>query len=87
MAVMQIHPGSKRNHSNKIFNQFGSDKGFDIPGATDYVSALKPLLDEVGLRTDLTIILFTLDETSILGNWLDGRCLSNSKAWPALVVF
>ena len=62
--VMQIHPGSRRNHSNKIFNQFGLDKGFDIPGATDYVSALKPLLDEVGLRTDLTIILFTLDETS-----------------------
>ena len=61
---MQIHPGSRRNHSNKIFNQFGLDKGFDIPGRTDYVSALKPLLDEVGLRTDLTIILFTLDETS-----------------------
>ena len=62
--VMQIHPGSRRNHSNKILNQFGLDKGFDIPGSTDYVSALKPLLDEVGLRTDLTIILFTLDETS-----------------------
>ena len=62
--VMQIHPGSRRNHSSKIFNQFGLDKGFDIPGVTDYVSALKPLLDEVGLRTDLTIILFTLDETS-----------------------
>ena len=62
--VMQIHPGSRRNHSSKIFNQFGLDKGFDIPGRTDYVSALKPLLDEVGLRQDLTIILFTLDETS-----------------------
>jgi glucuronate isomerase len=62
--VMQIHPGSRRNHSNKIFNQFGLDKGFDIPGRTDYVSALKPLLDVLGLRTDLTIILFTLDETS-----------------------
>ena len=62
--VMQIHPGSRRNHSEKIFNQFGLDKCFDIPGCTDYVSALKPLLDEVGLRTDLTIILFTLDETS-----------------------
>ena len=37
--VMQIHPGSRRNHSNKIFNQFGPDKGFDIPGETDYVSA------------------------------------------------
>jgi len=62
--VMQIHAGSKRNHSDKIFGKFGLDKGFDIPGRTDYVSALKPLLDEVGLRTDLTIILFTLDETS-----------------------
>ena len=62
--VMQIHSGSRRNHSEKIFNQFGLDKGFDIPGPTDYVSALKPLLDEVGLRTNLTIILFTLDETS-----------------------
>ncbi|MDA9673336.1 glucuronate isomerase [Paracoccaceae bacterium] len=62
--VMQIHPGSRRNHSNQIFSQFGLDKGFDIPGPTDYVSALKPLLDEFGLRTDLTIILFTLDETS-----------------------
>ncbi|MDC3002495.1 glucuronate isomerase [Paracoccaceae bacterium] len=62
--VMQIHPGSRRNHSNKIFGKFGLDKGFDIPGRTDYVSALKPLLDEVGLRTDLTIILFTLDEAS-----------------------
>jgi len=62
--VMQIHPGSRRNHSNKIYNHFGLDKGFDIPGRTDYVSALKPLLDVVGLRTDLTVILFTLDETS-----------------------
>ena len=62
--IMQIHPGSKRNHSEKIYCRFGADKGFDIPGRTDYVSALKPLLDEMGLRTDLTIILFTLDETS-----------------------
>ena len=62
--VMQIHPASNRNHSQAIFKKFGADKGFDIPGRTDYVSALKPLLDEVGLRTDLTIILFTLDETS-----------------------
>ena len=62
--VMQIHPGARRNHSEKILNQFGLDKGFDIPGRTDYVYALKPMLDEVGLRNDLTIVLFTLDETS-----------------------
>lgn len=62
--VMQIHPGSMRNHSSDVFNKFGRDKGFDIPTQTNYVSALKPLLDAVGERTDITIILFTLDETS-----------------------
>jgi len=62
--VMQIHSGSRRNHSKEIFNHFGLDKGFDIPGRTDYVTALKPLLDEFGLNKDLTIILFTLDETT-----------------------
>ncbi|MER8805001.1 glucuronate isomerase [Mesorhizobium sp. M0998] len=62
--VLQIHPGSWRNHSPAIFRKFGRDKGFDIPTRTDYVTALKPLLDCVGLERDLTIILFTLDETS-----------------------
>lgn len=62
--VMQIHPGSWRNHSPGIFQKFGRDKGFDIPTRTDYASALKPLLDCVGLERDLSIILFTLDETS-----------------------
>ncbi|MBZ9675502.1 glucuronate isomerase [Mesorhizobium sp. ES1-1] len=62
--VMQIHPGSFRNHSPAILRGFGRDKGFDIPTRTDYVTALKPLLDCVGLERDLTIILFTLDESS-----------------------
>ncbi len=62
--VLQIHPGSYRNHSGPIATAFGRDKGFDIPTRTDYVRALKPLLDAVGLERDLTIILFTLDETS-----------------------
>ena len=62
--VLQIHPGSYRNHSDPIMSAFGRDKGFDIPTRTDYVRALKPLLDAVGLEKDLTIIVFTLDETS-----------------------
>ncbi|MBX3573499.1 MAG: glucuronate isomerase [Mesorhizobium sp.] len=62
--VMQIHAGSRRNHSADIFARFGRDKGFDIPGRTDYVQALKPLLDAVGLEPNLTVILFTLDETA-----------------------
>jgi glucuronate isomerase len=62
--VMQIHPGSVRNHSAAMLARFGRDKGFDIPSRTDYVGALKPLLDRFGLDPRLSIILFTLDETS-----------------------
>jgi glucuronate isomerase len=62
--VMQIHPGSFRNHSDDVMGRFGRDKGFDIPTRTDYVHALKPMLDAVGREPNLTIILFTLDETA-----------------------
>ncbi len=62
--VMQIHPGSARNHSRAMQATFGTDKGFDIPTRTDYVTALRPLLDAVGLEPSLTIILFTLDESA-----------------------
>jgi glucuronate isomerase len=62
--VLQIHPGSFRNHSAQVMAQFGRDKGFDIPMRTDYVHALKPLLDAVGTDPRLTVILFTLDETA-----------------------
>ena len=62
--VMQIHAGSRRNHHSGIFARFGRDKGFDIPGPTDYVAALRPLLNAVGMEAGLTIILFTLDETT-----------------------
>ena len=62
--VMQIHPGSFRNHNAGLFASHGRDKGADIPTRTDYVQALKPLLDRFGTSTDLSIILFTLDESS-----------------------
>jgi glucuronate isomerase len=62
--VMQIHPGSFRNHNPQVFRRFGRDKGADIPMRTDYVHALKPLLDNVGNARGLSIILFTLDETT-----------------------
>ncbi len=61
--VMQIHPGSFRNHNPVIFRDYGRDKGADIPTRTDYVRALKPLLDRFGNERALTVILFTLDET------------------------
>ncbi len=62
--VMQIHPGSFRNHNNAIFSRFGRDMGADIPTRTDYVHALKPLLDRFGNERNFTLIVFTLDETS-----------------------
>ena len=62
--VMQLHPGSFRNHNARVFARFGRDKGADIPTRTDYVRALKPLLDRFGSDPRLTLILFTLDETS-----------------------
>lgn len=62
--VMQIHPGSFRNHNHWLFDRYGRDKGADIPTATDYVHALRPLLGKYGNDPALTIILFTLDETS-----------------------
>lgn len=62
--VMQIHPGSRRNHNREVFDRFGRDKGADIPGPTDYVEALGPLLDNFGNEAGLTIIAFTLDEDS-----------------------
>jgi len=62
--VMQIHPGSFRNHNRWLHGAFGRDKGADIPQRTDYVRALKPLLDRFGNDPRLSIIIFTLDESS-----------------------
>ena len=61
---MQIHPGSFRNHNPELFAGYGPDRGADIPQRVSYVDQLKPLLDKVGNRSDLTILLFTLDESN-----------------------
>jgi len=62
--VMQLHPGSLRNHNRAIFEKFGLDKGCDIPLQTEYTRNLLPLLNKYGNDTRLSLILFTLDETS-----------------------
>ncbi len=38
--------------------------GADFPGRTDYVAGLKPLLDRFGNEPGLTVVLFTLDEST-----------------------
>jgi glucuronate isomerase len=62
--VMQIHPGAYRNHNQIIYEKFGLDKGCDIPMQTDYTFNLKELLNKYGNDTRLTVIVFTMDETS-----------------------
>lgn len=62
--VMQIHPGSVRNHNAQLFERYGRDMGADIPRPTDYVNGLRSLLNRFGNESKLTIILFTLDETT-----------------------
>ncbi len=62
--VMQIHPGSARNHNRQLYEQYGRDVGADIPRQTNYVDALRPLLDLFGNERGLTIIIFTLDEST-----------------------
>jgi glucuronate isomerase len=83
--VMQIHPGSFRNHNAAVFEAFGRDKGADIPTRTDFVHALKPLLDRFGNEKDLSIILFTLDESAYARELapLAGHypCLKLGPAW------
>jgi len=62
--VMQLHPGSLRNHNHIVFQKFGLDIGADIPIQTEYTRNLLPLLNKFGNDPRLTLILFTLDETT-----------------------
>ena len=83
--TMQIHPGSFRNHNPQLFAAYGADRGADIPMRVSYVDQLKPLLDKVGNRSDLTILLFTLDESNYARELapLAGHypCLTLGPAW------
>ncbi len=62
--VMQLHIGSYRNHNPAVYQQFGRDMGADIPIAAEFTRNLKPLLDRFGNASNLTLILFNLDETT-----------------------
>ena len=62
--VMQIHPGSYRNHNSLVFNKYGLDKGCDIPMQTEYTANLRELLNKYGNDPYFTMVMFTLDETT-----------------------
>ncbi|WP_174296637.1 glucuronate isomerase [Sphingomonas bacterium] len=83
--VMQLHPGSFRNHNATLFASHGRDRGADLPVRVDYVAALKPLLDVVGNEPAFMLILFTLDESTYARELapLAGHypCLRLGPAW------
>ncbi|BCJ72475.1 uronate isomerase [Catellatospora sp. IY07-71] len=60
--VMQLHPGSSRNHNATLFRTHGRDVGGDIPVATEYTNALRPLLEEFGHDPRFRVVVYTLDE-------------------------
>ena len=62
--VMQLHPGSLRDHNSVVFGRFGADKGADIPLRTEYTRNLRALLDAYGSDPRFRIVLFTLDEST-----------------------
>lgn len=62
--VMQIHPGAYRDHNEQIFRRYGADKGGDIPVGTEYTRNLHALLNAYGNDPKLTLVLFTLDEST-----------------------
>ena len=62
--VMQIHAGSFRNYNASLFEQFGTDKGADIPVQVEWTHNLHNLLTEFGNDPRLSLILFGLDEST-----------------------
>ncbi|HWU49230.1 MAG TPA: glucuronate isomerase [Asticcacaulis sp.] len=62
--VMQLHPGVYRSHNPSLLARLGANMGADIPLSGEFVHGLKPLLDRFGNDPRLTLILFTLDETT-----------------------
>ena len=62
--IMQIHAGAFRNHNTPLFERFGPDRGGDIPVATEFTRNLRALLNAFGNDSRLTLVLFTLDEST-----------------------
>jgi len=59
--VMTLHPGVHRNHHPETLARYGTDVGADIPTATEFTHALRPLLDRYGTHPGFHLVLFTVD--------------------------
>jgi len=62
--VMQLHPGSFRNHNTDVATRFGPDRGGDIPVAIEFTKSLRPLLNAFGNNPQFRFVIFTLDEAT-----------------------
>jgi glucuronate isomerase len=62
--VMQLHVGSIRDHNDLIYHRFGANMGADIPSQSEFTQNLRPLLNKYGIDSRLTLIVFTLDEST-----------------------
>jgi glucuronate isomerase len=62
--VMQIHPGSHRDHNRELFRRFGPNVGADIPVAAEFTGNLWELLNAYGNESRFTLVVFTLDEST-----------------------
>jgi glucuronate isomerase len=62
--VMQLHPGVLRNHDRAVSDEYGPDKGFDIPIPVDFTRGLRPSLEAFGRDPRFRMVAFTVDETS-----------------------
>lgn len=79
--VMQIHAGSNRNTDPRLMDEYGPNLGADIPGTSDFVSGLQPLLARFGNAEKFRLIMFTLDETTY------ARELAPMAGyWPSLMI-
>jgi glucuronate isomerase len=61
--TMTLHPAVHRNHHPGTFERFGADVGADIPLAVEVTRALAPALARHGTDPNLTLVVFTIDET------------------------
>ena len=77
--IMQLHVGATRSTNTELLERFGPNMGADIPRPINWVDGLGPLLNRIGNNPDLTLIVFTLDETS-----LARELAPMAGHWPAL---
>lgn len=59
--VMTLHPGVRRDHHPQTHARYGTDIGADIPLATEFTDALRPLLERYGTYPGFHLVLFTVD--------------------------